>query len=194
MDVKEILGVVAVFLTLVSSSVYYASIFKGKTKPHLYTRLVWASVESIIFFGQYVTGGGPGSWATGVAAVLTFGIVILCVRYGTKDITTSDKVALALALLCIVPWVVFKDPFWSVVLAALIDIWAIFPTLRKTWNDPGSESLLAWSISELRMVCAFFALSTYSLTTWFYPVEAFIMNGVLILIILYRRSRTPRRV
>ncbi len=192
MDTKLILGSIAVILGLASGIIYYISILRGKTRPHLYTRLVWAVVESIIFLGQYLSGGGPGSWPTGVAAVLTYGIVILCTKYGTTDITFSDRVALVLAFLCIIPWVIFKDPFLSVFFAACIDIWAIFPTLRKTWNSPKSESLLSWSVAELRMVCAFFALSSYSLTTYFYPVEAFVMNGVLIGIIMWRRRTIPR--
>ncbi len=118
---------------------------------------------------------------------MTVGIVLLCTKYGTKDITTTDRVALAFAFLCIIPWIVLKNPFWSVFFAILIDVWAILPTLRKTWKAPNSESLLSWSVAELRMICAFFALSTYSLTTWLYPVEAFVMNGILIGIILYRR-------
>jgi hypothetical protein len=190
MEIKEILGTVAVLLALVSGVVYYVSILKGKTRPHLYTRLVWATVESIIFFGQYTTGGGAGSWVTAVGALLTFGIVILCIKYGTTDVTTSDRISFAAALLCIVPWVITKDPLWSVIFAILIDIWAIIPTLRKTWNSPSSESFFAWSISEVKIIFAFFALSTYSFTTWAYPVEAFIMNAILIFIIVYRRPQS----
>ncbi len=189
MELKEILGITAVAFGLVSGLIYYISIFRGKTKPHLYTRLVWAVVETIIFFGQYAAGGGPGSWSIGIAAMLSLGIVILCVKYGTRDITRGDRVALTLAFLCILPWIIFRDPLWSVIFATLIDIWAILPTFRKTWNDPNSESVLSWSVAEIRMICAFFALSTYSFTTWFYPVEAFVMNGILIFIILYRKSK-----
>ncbi len=57
MNGTEILGIIAVLLGLTGSLIYYVAILRGKTRPHLYTRLVWAVVESIIFLGQYTAGG-----------------------------------------------------------------------------------------------------------------------------------------
>jgi hypothetical protein len=193
MELKELFGIIALILTFVSGIIYYAAILRGKTRPHLYTRVVFAIVESIIFFGQFAAGGGMGSWVTGATALLTIGIVILCLRYGTKDVTKSDGIALTLALICIVIWAVVEDPLWAVLFAVFIDFWAIIPTFRKTWNAPQSESLWAWSVAQVKWLFAIFALSTFSLTTLIYPIEVLIANGILIFIILYRRNRKSTR-
>ncbi|MBI5470188.1 hypothetical protein HY968_02600 [Candidatus Kaiserbacteria bacterium] len=186
---KEILGVAAVAFEIASIAIYYRSIFHRETKPHLYTHLVWAIVAFVVFAGQFVSGAGPGSWAIGISAFFLLGTVTLSVKFGTTDITRSDTFALCAALFTIVPWILTNNPLWSVVLATLIDAWAILPTFRKTWNDPYSESLSSWVIAEGKLACAFAALSTYSLTTWFYPVEAFSMNAALITLMFIRRRK-----
>jgi hypothetical protein len=187
--VKEVLGLAAVLFEIASIAIYYYSIFRRETRPHLYTHLVWAIAAFVVFAGQFVSGAGPGAWATGTSAFFTAGIVILSLRYGTTDVTRSDAIALAAALLTIVPWILTKDPLWSVILACLVDVWAMLPTFRKTWNDPHSESLLSWMLSEGRTIFAFAALLTYSVTTWFYPVEVFLLDATLIGMILIRRRR-----
>jgi len=80
MDFKIIIGAIAAGLALLSSFIYIKDIFKGNTKPHTYTWLIWTIVTWIAFFGQWVSGGGPGSWATGVAAVVTTFTLILSLK------------------------------------------------------------------------------------------------------------------
>ena len=77
MEIKIILGSIAVFLALGSSYLYIKDIFRGNTKPHIYTWLIWSIVTVLAFLGQWFSGGGPGSWTTGVTAVITIGIFFL---------------------------------------------------------------------------------------------------------------------
>ena len=145
---KEVLGLIAVLFEFASIAVYYNSIIHGRTKPHLYTFLVWSIVASIVFAGQWVSGAGAGSWATGVSALFLIGTVLLSFKFGTTDITRSDGIALFAALAAIVPWAITNNPLWSVILAAIIDACAIIPTFRKTWNNAYSESVSSWVLAE----------------------------------------------
>ncbi len=77
MDPKVVIGSIAVILALCSSYLYVRDIFRGNTKPHTYTWLIWSIVTVIAFLGQWVSGGGPGSWATGVSAVITISVLFL---------------------------------------------------------------------------------------------------------------------
>ena len=77
MELKIFLGAIAALLALLSSFLYIRDIFRGNTKPHTYTWLIWSIVTTIAFFGQWVSGGGAGSWATGVAAVVTIFTLLL---------------------------------------------------------------------------------------------------------------------
>lgn len=186
---KEFLGLAAALLGIASSIPYFWDIFHGRTKPHFYTFLIWTIVTDLAFFGQLAAGGGPGSWTTGVMGILTLGVLALCFKYGTRDITTFDAIFLIFALIAIVPWWLTKDPMLSVVLATLIDMAAFVPTIRKTYNDPSSETLVSYVTNLIRHPLSILALTSYSITTVIYPAATFFMNVILVYIIVSRRRK-----
>jgi hypothetical protein len=186
---KIIFGAIAALLALFSSFLYIRDIFRGNTKPHTYTWLIWAIVTTIAFFGQVVSGGGPGSWATGVSAVVTIVTLILSLRgkYGTRDITNFDKVCLALAIISILPWLLTDSVLWSVLLATFIDLIAFFPTMRKTWYAPRSESLGSMYVDAVKHSLSTFSMGTYSLITLIYPLSVLVTKFVIIGEIIFLR-------
>ncbi|MFZ2620602.1 MAG: hypothetical protein WAX89_07000 [Alphaproteobacteria bacterium] len=187
------LGLLASVLALVCYVPYYIGIFAGRVKPHLYTYVVWTLVSTIAVAGGVASGGGPGMWSLILSTLLCAGVIVLCPRYGTKDITATDKAFGGLAIVSVIPWLLTKDPTFSVVLATLIEILGAIPTYRKTWHAPDTESLSSWSINVVKHVLTIPAMATLSVATIFYPIAMVAMNLTLVLIILYRRTRIPRR-
>ncbi len=197
MDPKIILGAIAALLALFSSFLYIRDIFRGNTKPHIYTWLIWSIVTTIVFLGQWFSGGGPGSWATGVAAVVTIFTLFLALwgGYGTKDITNFDKVCLVLALIAILPWLIAKSILWSVILSTVIDLIAFFPTMRKTWYAPQSESLGSMYADVVKHSLSIFSMESYSLVNWIFPSSVLITKFIIIGEIVYlRKFKKPNLV
>jgi hypothetical protein len=190
MDIKIILGATAALLALFSSYLYIRDIFRGNTKPHTYTWLIWAIVTVIAFLGQWVSGGGPGSWATGVAAIVTIVTFILALnpKYGNRDITTFDKICLVLAIISILPWLLTKSVLWSVLLATFIDLIAFFPTMRKTWHAPMSESLGSMYVDSIKHALSTISMGRYSLITLIYPIAVLLTKFVIIGEIIFLRK------
>jgi hypothetical protein len=186
---KEILGLTAAILGVLQAIPYTVDTLRGKTKPHLYTYIIWTIVTAIAFFGQVAAGGGPGAWSTGVMAALTAMFLVLCFRYGTGDVTKFDAWCLAGALFAIVPWLLTDDPMISIVLATGIDVLAFFPTIRKTYNDPTSETLISYISNLIRHPLSIAALATYSISTVIYPAALLFMNVVLVYVIVSRRRK-----
>ena len=183
-----------IILSLASTSIYILTIFQGKTKPHLYTHIVWSIVTFIAFFGSLTAGGGIGAWIIGVTGFTSGIIVLLSFKYGTKDIKPVDALFLFAALVSIIPWVIFKDPFWSVILAVAIDMCGYFPTMRKTWKTPSSEVVSAWAIGSVKALVAIIALSNFNIITVLFPAEYFIMNSIVAYIIVSRRNQKVARL
>ncbi len=189
MDLKVVLGLVAAVLAAASAYTYIRDIFRGNTKPHIYTWLIWTTVTIIGFLGQWYSGGGPGAWATGVTAIYTIVVLLLAFKYGTTDITWFDKICLALALISILPWLLVKSLLWSVILATFTDIVGFLPTIRKTWHAPKSESLGSMFYDAAKHGLSIVSLQTYSLTTWLYPAGVLAAKIVIIGEILIRRTQ-----
>jgi hypothetical protein len=121
--------------------------------------------------------------------LLLFGVFVLSFKYGTEDRTRLDAFFLIAALLAIVPWWLTKDPTISVVLATFIDVCAYGPTLRKTFNDPSTETLSAWVMSALRPIFSILALTSYSIATVVFPAAIVAMNVAVVGVIIVKRKR-----
>lgn len=186
------LTIIGFVLSFASTGIYVVDIVRGKTRPHLYTYVVWSIVTMIAFFGSLVSGGGYGAWIIGITGLLTVVIVPLSLKYGTKDIQTIDTVFLCGALIAIVPWLILEDPLWSVVLAVIIDICGYVPTMRKTWRAPESEILSPWAMGGVKSVLAIVTLDAFSVITVLFPAEIVVMNCILAWIIISRRKGEKR--
>ncbi|MEK6890116.1 MAG: hypothetical protein AABX35_02910 [Nanoarchaeota archaeon] len=189
-EIKIILGTIAAFLALFSSYLYIRDIFRGNTKPHTYTWLIWSIVTTIAFLGQWVSGGGPGSWATGVAALVTIFTFFLSLKgkYGVKNITSFDRVCLVLAIISILPWLLTNNVLWSVILATIIDLIAFLPTMRKTWSLPYSESLGSMYVDSIKHGLSIYSMGRYSLVNLIYPAAVLLTKFVIIGEIVYLRK------
>lgn len=190
---KEIVGLIAVVLSFIALAPYIWDIFQNKTKPHLLTWIIWSIATVIVFLGQVVSGAGPGAWTTGVTAMLTILVTILAFRYGSKDVALSDKLFFVVALLAIVPWILTDDPTFSVIILTTIDVFAFFPTIRKTYNAPDSETLFTYSLNIVRHSLSIAALSTYALATYLFPLALLVMNIIVVSVILTRRKNARLR-
>ena len=190
---KEVLGTITIVLAIIGHAPYIKDTFKGKTQPHLFTWVIWSLVVSIAFLVQWTNEGGAGSWGTGVTALLVIIIAVLSIRKGTGDITKLDKVLFVSALIAIIPWYITKNPTVSIILISIIDACAFLPTIRKTMNDPSSETLITYVLNVARHGLSIIALSKLSFVTVLYPVYLLIMNIVMSTIIL-RNKLTKEKV
>jgi hypothetical protein len=190
MEIKIILGAIAAILAFFSSFLYIRDIFRGNTKPHTYTWLIWSIVTTIVFLGQWYSDGGAGSWATGISAVVTIFTLFLSLKggYGTKDITNFDKICLALAIFSILPWLLTKSILWSVILATFIDLIAFFPTMRKTWHAPKSESLGSMFVDAVKHSLSIFSMNSYSLVNVIFPISVLVTKFIIIGEIIFLRK------
>lgn len=188
--IKEILGLIAVALAFLGSYPYVRDILKGKTKPHLFTYLVWSIVGTLAFLGQWSSGAGPGAWVSGVMVIFSILVFGLSFKFGTEDVTKLDVVFLIAALSAIVPWWLTDNPTLSVIIATFVDVCAFFPTIRKTYNDPSSETLISYVLNLLRHGLAICALASFVVATYIYPAALFCMNFILVAVIVSGRRKS----
>ncbi len=189
---KVVLGVIAVLIALAGYVPYFRDIFRGKTKPHAFSWLIWASLTGIAFFGQIFDKGGAGAWVTGFTALVSFVIFILAIGRGEKNITSSDKWSLGGAVIALVLWFLTHNPLGSVILITLIDALGFYPTFRKSYYKPDEETMLTFFLSGLKFVIAIIALENYSVVTYLYPASLVLMNFIFVGLLVVRRREFKR--
>lgn len=189
LDYKIIIWVIAVIFTLWWYFYYVRDIFLWKTKPHIFSWLIWWVLTWIGFVIQYNDWAWPGAWITLVSAIICLLIAFLAIKYWEKNITFSDKVSFLSAIIVTIFWLLLDNPLLSIILIVVIDTLSFYPTFRKSWNNPWEETLIHYYFASFKFVLAIIALNNFSLLTLLYPLSLVIVNGVFIIMVLYRKKK-----
>jgi len=183
----ETLAVIAIILTLAGYFQYFRTMFAGKTKPHMFSWLIWATLTAIAYFAQVSDGAGPGSWVTGLSAGISFFIAGYAFFYGEKTITRGDWLTFIAAIAAIPVWLITDNPLWSVIIITIIDALGFYPTFRKSWMKPYDETMFHYIMAGTKFILATMALSNVTIITALYPLSLVLMNFVFVALLIVRR-------
>lgn len=163
--------------------------FRGKNKPHLYTWISIVLVTTIVAYIQFIGGAGMGAVPTVIGDLIDIIILFYCFRYGTKDIVLMDKVCLAISVIGVLAYILFRSvPVLSLIIVTVAEVVSFIPTFRKTRNDPYSESLNSYFIVLLKLVLILVALQIYNLLTISYSLTWIIVYLIFLLFVYRWRS------
>ncbi len=185
---KEFLSIVAIVLVFVGYAPYIRDSLKNKTKPHVFSWFIWTLVTAIVFSLQFQAGAGPGAWITLAITIISFSVFLLGFKSGSRNIALTDVLFLILSLLALALWVLAKQPAISIVLLSTTEMLGFFPTVRKTWNHPYTETLSFYLITTFRHALSILALAEYNIVTWLYPVTWTIANALFAVLLIVRRK------
>lgn len=190
MTYKIFLSAVAIVLTFIAFLPYIQSILQGKTRPHIFSWLIWGATTFVVFLAQLADKGGPGAWPIGVSGVVTIYIAYLAYRKKSdKTITRIDGLFFLLAMTSLPLWYLTSDPLWAVVILTLVDVLGFGPTFRKAYVYPFEEQLRLYAIMSARNLIAIMTLEHYSLTTVLFPAVIAVVCLVFVLMVIFRRQQ-----
>ncbi len=187
---KEILGLIAVAMTFIAFYPYIRSILRGKTKPHVFSWVIWGLTTFVVFLGQLADGGGAGAWSIGVSGVITMFVASLAYRNkADMHITKTDWLFFLSALASMPLWLLTSDPMLTVVLLTVIDTFGFAPTFRKSYHHPYDEPIDFYVWMTVRNIVAIAALMSYSVTTVIFPAVTGFLGLLYVLMVVVRRKQ-----
>lgn len=173
---------------MLCAEVYYLrDTFHGKTKPHLFSWIIWAILMAISAVVQWAEGSTIAATATGVGGFLSLLVCVLAYRRGEKHIAASDWICFVSALCAIPVWLMTRDPLYAAIMITLIDALGYFPTYRKSWSAPREENLSMYALSATTDMMICLSLAPFSLVAVLYPASGLFTNGGLVIMLLLRR-------
>jgi len=190
---KEMVSSVAIVLTLVAFFPYIRSIILGETKPHVFSWVIWGSTTFVVFLAQIKDSGGVGAWPIGVSGLVTIFVAVLAyIKRSDSTITKMDWIFFILAMSSLPLWYFTSNPLWAVIILTTVDVLGFGPTLRKSYIDPYSESLLFFGLFMVRNILVIIALENYSFTTVLFPAVIALACTLLMMVVAYRRHVVVR--
>lgn len=169
---------------------YIRSIMEGKTKPHVFSWVIWSSTTFIVFLAQLSDKGGAGAWPLGVSSIISLYVAFLA--YEKKSditITPSDWLFFVMAMGSLPLWYFTSDPLWVVIILTSVDVMGFGPTFRKAYKKPFEEQLQFFTLMGVREFFSVGALENYSLTTLIFPVVMSSATWVFVFMVLIRRKK-----
>lgn len=188
-ETKTLLMIVAILFALLAYINYFRDIFRGKTKPHAFTWLVWCTMSTVAFFSQVSDGGGVGTWVLAFTAIVDLIIFTLAIYKGKTDITNLDWFCLMGAFLGVSLFTFNNDPPMSLIIISAVDIIGFIPTVRKSLIRPYEETVVTFGFTSLKYFFAIMALENYTFITVYYPSVVALMNALFVILLLEMRER-----
>ena len=192
MYAKLILSLLSTAVGLTAYAIYAQDMFRGRTQPHIYTWLIWLITQGTAVAGLWYGGGGIGALSLTVGLVFIFLVFLLSFKRGTKNITKGDTITLVAALCAILVWWLLNSPVLAVIMVTLIDLSGYIPSIRKSFQEPWSESIPAWLCFFACNVLAITALKEYNWLTVSYIAATGTANLILLAVCLARRKVIAR--
>lgn len=186
--VKELLGIVTVFMAFMGYAPYLRDTFASKTKPHIISWFLWTAVSFIAFGLQWSKGAGAGAYANFAMGIICLILFVASLKHGTKEVRPIDIFFLIIAILSIFLWLIIHQPVWSIILVVLIDVFSFIPTFIKSWVKPWQETLFTWILNTIRQGFVLLSLGNINIVTALFPAYAFIANTLFCTLLIARRK------
>ena len=185
---KQLLGAIAIGLTIIAYYPYIRSIIQGKTKPHVFSWVIWGTSTCIVFMAQLADKGGAGAWVIGFSGIISIYVAFLAyIKRSDSSITRIDRLFFIVAMTALPIWYLTSDPLWAVVILTTVDVFGFAPTFRRSYISPFEEQLMFYVVMALRNLVVVSALKNYSLTTVLFPATIALACLIFSLMVVYRR-------
>jgi hypothetical protein len=186
---KEYLAIAALVASTANVLPYMWSIWRGRTRPHAFTWIVWGLVMGVGAAAQVVGGAGTGAWNLAYGACLCLILAALTIVKVSLQVTRNDWITFGAALATIPLWYITKNPLWSLLLAIAIDGVGYWFIIRNVWAHPEHERALFYTTNNVQVVLSILALQTFNFITAAYPMFMLTGNLSIAFIIVFRRRK-----
>jgi hypothetical protein len=185
----ESLVVIAAFASILAASVYIRSMFLGNTKPNRVTWVMWAVAPLIATAAELSKGVG---WAVLPVFMAGFSpLMILTASYFARraywKLSNYDYLCGVLSSIALLMWWLTKDPSTAIVFAIASDALASVPTIRKSWNNPETESIWPFVVGILGAASSLVVAPIWTFSSIGFPVYLIVIN-LLVLLAIYKAS------
>jgi hypothetical protein len=176
------------FLNSIGSVSYIVDIIKGVVKPNRVTYSLWGLAAMITFASQ--VSQNVGIFQSSLSFVVGFWpLMVLVASFSNKKaywkITKFDIACGAFSLAGLILWMVTKVGNLAIIFAILADILASFPTIKKSYTNPETETIWPYLSGAIFAGLVILTIKNWNFETYSYPIYILTMNIILTTLIKF---------
>ena len=189
MSIYYFLGILSGVFFTIAYVPYIYSVIKGETKPHPFSWLLWELIGIISLFFYIRVGAHETLPLAFLGSIFPLIVFLFSLKYWKSGFSKFDYIVLFLSLTSIFLYVIFHSASVSLSVGILADMFAFMPTIRKTFIDPSSESLISWFLFLLSYVFSVLAISTWTYGVAIFPCYLAVFGTIMCILILRGRLK-----
>lgn len=196
MTFSQILGVISGILLISGYVPYLYAVVRKTTTPNRASWFIWALSTTIILFGVKEIGTHEALWVPIADAVGCSVIFLLSLKLGVGGWALTDRISLLICLISVGILFLTGNALVALIMNLLIYVSGYIPTIRKTIDNPRSESKVAWSLFFAGVVLNLITVAIGTDTgfaVWLYPIVLVLTVGTLY-VLLFRKKTTASPV
>lgn len=187
MEIKAVFGILSAVFTLGGVVPYFININKRKIHPHNLSWLGWFFITLI--GGLAMLDDNGGQWSSIIIFTNSLSCLIIIFysiykKVGVWSTTAYDYLFFIAGILGIILWQIFDAPLIAIIFAVFADLSFGIPTIIKTYKNPKSEICLSWLSSSIAGLLSLFAVKSFMLSGFLYPLYLFLFDVTILFIIL----------
>ncbi len=178
----QYLVIVGATAQLLGIGSYIINTVRGKTRPNRVTWILWALAPMIASVAALSDGV---RWAILPVFMAGFGPLLVLIASFLNPrsywkLQPFDYLCGLFSVLALVLWAITKQPEVAIIFSILSDGLAAVPTLTKAWSHPETESVGPFVGGLLSQMTSFFAIQTWTMTSFAFPVYLVSINLMFI--------------
>ena len=191
MTIKAIFGILSASFTFAGLIPYFWNIHKREIYPHNLSWLGWAFITFIGGVAMLADGGG---WSVAIIFANSLSCILVVVysvfkKIGVWQTTVYDYLFFILGIAGVILWQTMNIPLLAIICAIIADFAFGIPTIIKTYKNPKSEIYLAWLACSISGLLSLFAINTFKITEFLYPLYLFMFDTTVLMIVLLSKKK-----
>lgn len=184
---SESFGYIAGTFSALGYLLYILAILKGTTKPSRTTWWIWTPIAVTLYLSADASGAKETLWVALSEVIGITLIAVLSIKFGESSREEGEAYCIigsAISLVILV-WM----PGAALVVSLITDSFALWPTIKKSMVNPEHEDLAAWSVTQTGNFFNLLAISSVQFGDVVYPVWLFVLDGILLYVLIFRKRR-----
>lgn len=184
-------GIVAAIVSFVAHPLYIISIIAGETNPHPTTWISEAVLSGVSLFFLIEAGGGDVQWMLwgdfiGFTLIASFTFYKFGYNNFFKQFFGIDSIVCFFGVFAsIVVFMISKSALLALIATLASEIFALWPTIHKTYKYPNEESELAWILTSLGDAINIGAMQWGNFADMWYVFTVFLVDGLVLFLIAF---------
>jgi len=196
---KELIGITAGVIVLITLIPYVWRVHSGKIEPNLTSWFLWTIIALALLVTYYGSGARENVWMAVVGLTNPLFVTILvAIKHPSKiRMNRLEKICLSVGITSLVLWFIFRNQEslvqYALYMALIADGCAAVPTAVCYWRDPKLDRLFAWGVFCMASALNIFAIPEQTFANYAYPVYMVIGSGFITLpLVIYRvKKKVP---